>query len=75
MSGIYSVLGCIILLIFIITVNYKSGGDVKRVLKIIIFWVVVISLIFVVCYLCGIFTFGEEGNVDENVDWENVIKI
>lgn len=71
MGGIYSVLGCIILLIFIIAVNYNGGGDVKRVLKIIIFWVVVISLIFVVCYLCGIFTFGQE----ENVDWENVIKI
>ncbi len=72
MSGIYSILGCIILLIFIIAVNYNSGiGGAKRVLKIIIFWVVAISLIFVLCYLCGIFTFGQE----ENVDWENVIKI
>lgn len=72
MSGIYGILGCIILLILIIAVNYSSSiSDVKYVLKIIIFWVVVISLIFVVCYLCGIFTFGQE----ENVDWGNVIKI
>lgn len=68
MSGIYSILGCVILLVFLIVANFannkEQNGDANisdsatYILKIALIWVAVISAIFFMLYLCGIFTFA-----------------
>lgn len=68
MSGIYGILACVILLIFLIVANFANSKEQNGtanirdnavyILKIALIWVAIISAIFFVLYLCGIFTFA-----------------